>query len=822
MTTAITNLESDKTAKINELIAALTAFDASKTTKLAEMTTAKIDKLAEMQADSDALLAQMDTDYNEKLLTLGEGDVVMESYDLEEVVTSQDISPALHQDILDVVDVSMDTLANKTVVTLTHQFADNTARDNYFTLHPTELVDKLFIKVGTAYQQRINTTWESASAVLVEMLTAQNQNLVDAGNYFTTKNTEAALQEIGYKQKTGNKAVYSNALQQVATGVAVNFKYTLDAPLVDIKLEGNSAQTVTTQGKNILPNNAVSKTMGGVTFTVNSDKTITAIGTRTGLAYIAMIGILGSNVTVLTLKAGVSYYATPYLPYQKPDGTYGNFGATGIIVPTADMNLSCVYWEISPSDVLPKTVSPIIAVSTTAVPYEQFVPNSPSVDYPAPITNVGDTAFDTVVSGKNILPKTTNTTLINNGITFTVNNDGSITTNGTATALAQFVLFGVWGSTNPIRKLLSGAYTLKGASASGATLYLINNTTTVFSSTNNADTKILASDTSITYAVIQVQNGTTVSNVTVYPQLELGSVATAYEAYKENKVTIPRILRSLPSGVKDTIEKINGVWNHVQRIDKYVVTANDIASLTTTNVNNDIVNINRTNMTGFANVTTDTVATRVMTDRSSPRNNLGFDTTDIVNKHSIAASVIYLFVAKGKYATLADAKTALTGMIVQYELATPVYTPLVTPVNLTSYPSITNIFTTSAVQPNIVTTVVADINTILADTYVKKVDETWITPTLINNWVAYDTARTPKYYKDANGIVHVKGMMKSGTVGSSAFILPVGYRPDALRMFTTNSTNVFGLLQVDNTGAVTALTNNTFVYIDVILFKAEV
>ncbi len=66
-------------------------------------------------------------------------------------------------------EAQINSLASKTVVTLNHQFTDVTARDTYFTANPTELVDKLFIKVGTGYQQYIESAWQDVDAVLIEV-----------------------------------------------------------------------------------------------------------------------------------------------------------------------------------------------------------------------------------------------------------------------------------------------------------------------------------------------------------------------------------------------------------------------------------------------------------------------------------------------------------------------------------------------------------------------------------------------------------------------------------------------------------------------------
>ena len=89
-----------------------------------------------------------------------------------------------------------DTL-NKSAITLTHMFADNTARDAYFVAHPTELVELQFIKVGSAYQQYIEGVWTDSVPIVAEQLSATNQPIVDTGNYFTTDNTNDALQEMG-------------------------------------------------------------------------------------------------------------------------------------------------------------------------------------------------------------------------------------------------------------------------------------------------------------------------------------------------------------------------------------------------------------------------------------------------------------------------------------------------------------------------------------------------------------------------------------------------------------------------------------------------
>ena len=97
-----------------------------------------------------------------------------------------------------------DTL-NKSAITLTHMFADNTARDSYFVAHPTELIELQFIKVGTTYQQYIEGVWTDSVPIVSEQVSAANQPIVDTGNYFATDKTNDALQELGaHKSSTTN------------------------------------------------------------------------------------------------------------------------------------------------------------------------------------------------------------------------------------------------------------------------------------------------------------------------------------------------------------------------------------------------------------------------------------------------------------------------------------------------------------------------------------------------------------------------------------------------------------------------------------------
>jgi len=77
-----------------------------------------------------------------------------------------------------------------------HIFADNTARDAYFTTNPTEKVSSLIISVGSGYQEWNGTAWIAKTGI-VGAGDAIYIAVQDAGSYFTGTDVEVALQELG-------------------------------------------------------------------------------------------------------------------------------------------------------------------------------------------------------------------------------------------------------------------------------------------------------------------------------------------------------------------------------------------------------------------------------------------------------------------------------------------------------------------------------------------------------------------------------------------------------------------------------------------------
>jgi hypothetical protein len=89
-------------------------------------------------------------------------------------------------------------------------------------------------------------------------------------------------------------------------------------------------------------------------------------------------------------------------------------------------------------------------------------------------------------------------------------------------------------------------------------------------------------------------------------------------------------------------------------------------------------------------------------------------------------------------------------------------------------------------------------------------------PAFQNSWVNAAGGETAAFYKDALGIVHLKGFIGSGTINAVAFTLPEGYRPAANLQFAAPSNSAFGYFDVQSDGDVLPVVgNNTWFALNV-------
>jgi hypothetical protein len=81
--------------------------------------------------------------------------------------------------------------------------------------------------------------------------------------------------------------------------------------------------------------------------------------------------------------------------------------------------------------------------------------------------------------------------------------------------------------------------------------------------------------------------------------------------------------------------------------------------------------------------------------------------------------------------------------------------------------------------------------------------EAFIAPTLLNAWVNFGAPRNPAgYFKDLSGVVHLRGVVKNGTIGLAIFTLPAGYRPANKELIVTVSNGGHAVIEIDSSGNV--------------------
>lgn len=165
---------------------------------------------------------------------------------------------------------------------------------------------------------------------------------------------------------------------------------------------------------------------------------------------------------------------------------------------------------------------------STATSYEPYQQGPKSI-------RIGDKEVLKVSYGsKNLIPYPyTDTTKTFNGITFTVNSDGSVTVNGTATEQAYFKL-------QQSFSLKKGQYFFSGCPKGGAgstySLYLSNTDYTFYKADIGNGISINSEDDKTVSIVINIAKDTTVENLVFKPQLEIGDKATEYVPYSKEVV----------------------------------------------------------------------------------------------------------------------------------------------------------------------------------------------------------------------------------------------------------------------------------------------
>ena len=232
-----------------------------------------------------------------------------------------------------------------------------------------------------------------------------------------------------------------------------------------------------------------------------------------------------------------------------PQGVPGNTGPAGKDADVSALSPAIVCTEKGTAIAVSDSSESIFEVFSI---YGKSTQNgTPTPDVPVDIVSVGDDGeFTTNIHSKNIIePIMANGTI--NGVTITNNKDGSFTLNGTSTGNASFRIDQTTVSGADKLKSYKGKYyiSLRDAKGNinpqGLTFYMMQNETykVIMSSTVRPTADV---DTTKAFLYIEVTPGITLSNLVVYPQLELGSSMTSWEKPFKQLVNIATPLRAIP------------------------------------------------------------------------------------------------------------------------------------------------------------------------------------------------------------------------------------------------------------------------------------
>ena len=308
---------------------------------------------------------------------------------------------------------------------------------------------------------------------------------------------------------------------------------------VDTRLTENKSDiavnktTLGTQCKNLLKNTAVTTTINGVTFTVNDDKSITVNGTATSAGVYAVIGgadVIAGNRYIISGGAG---NGGTYGLYTENFGTVQNYGSDSIYVPnTTGKAVFRIF--VRPG----VTVSNVIfypmlryadITDSTYEPYKESVDERLTENKSNAAVNRSTLGYQR----KNLLKNTAKTSTIS-GVTFTVNDDKSVTANGTNSTsnYTNIIVFKgeLEGGTYTLTGAVSDAFRIRlgmGTSADGYGSY-------VGVDRGNGYTFTVAEKALYT-VTCQVESGKTASNVIFKPMLRYADITDdTYEPYKES------------------------------------------------------------------------------------------------------------------------------------------------------------------------------------------------------------------------------------------------------------------------------------------------
>ena len=318
---------------------------------------------------------------------------------------------------------------------------------------------------------------------------------------------------------------------------------TAEMPLLALTVYGKSTQGYAScggepMGKNLLPIILKTGTNKGIEYTVNEDSSITFSGTATESLFLTIgtIYLVAGNYCLSGCPDGGS--GSTYQLYIKDGIAYDQGGGTHFKI-TEDIEVEC-YFVIYSGTTVNFTVYPQLELGTVPTPYEPYK-GSPNPDCPVPIESIGDGGSLTVTTcGKNLLQVTTASKTVN-GVTFTVNEDKTVTVNGTSEGTAWSTITIGYVVLQPNVKYILSGCPVGGSYGDSYRMVIIADD--VVSRDIGEGVEIEVNKYVTANVNIQVVTGYTANNLIFKPILCTASITnTSYEPYKSTTATITTAL----------------------------------------------------------------------------------------------------------------------------------------------------------------------------------------------------------------------------------------------------------------------------------------
>lgn len=257
-----------------------------------------------------------------------------------------------------------------------------------------------FVVIGITSASSITVTGEAGDILQI----ADDGTIESSGKKAAQPNGIATLDENGNVVQVANMA---NSAAAVYSGEPVTVEYAGAQRIASITAYGETPQGGTVEapvaltgvdsvqvcGRNLLPNKAITKTVVGITYTVNPDKSVTAKGTASSWGNIVIDADFSLPAGTYTLNSNMQAAGVNLVIGEDTSGTK-HIAVSATTSKTFELPTPikhCVaYIAVAPDSVVDTTVYPMLNLGTTALPYEPYQGSVTQLPIPRALHEVGD------------------------------------------------------------------------------------------------------------------------------------------------------------------------------------------------------------------------------------------------------------------------------------------------------------------------------------------------------------------------------------------------------------------------------------------------